>query len=67
MTNIITAVRSLFGAYAPTMVANPDGTFYVPDGVAGVNFEYIFAALFFLVVLVCVFKLLGVVLSAIVK
>ena len=67
MTDLITAIRALFGSYVPTMVINADETFYVPDGLAGVNFEYIAAVLLFAIALVCVFKLLGVVLSAIVK
>ena len=67
MTDFIQAIRALFGGYAPTMVLNSDDTFYVPSGIAGVNFEYIAAVVLFAIVLVCVFKLLGVVLSAIVK
>lgn len=67
MSDLINAIRALFGAYDPAMVANNDGTFYVPEGLAGVNFEYIAAIVLFTVAFVCVFKLLGVVLSGIVK
>ena len=71
-------LASILGTYSPVtyeeVVLVPDvanggaltRTFTrVADGLAGVDYEYIFTALLLLVTVYCVFRLLGVLLSAI--
>lgn len=47
---MISLMRQLFGSYAPI-------------GVDGVNFEYVGAVVFLIVVVFCIFKLIGTVIS----
>ncbi len=73
--SLLAALRSIFGIYQPIQYVDystaSDGSIMsvnvVPAGLAGVNMEYVASVLLFAVVLVCVFKLLGVVLKAIVS
>lgn len=57
--SIIEVIRSFFGTYTPITYLDLEGNEIIPSGVAGVNFEYVFAMLIFLVAFYSFFRLLG--------
>lgn len=59
MTNFRNLIISLFGTYAP--LVNSDGSYV--EGIAGVDWTYILGVQLFIVVLYCVLRMIGGVLS----
>lgn len=55
MNDFIDFLNNLFGAYTPIV----DNNGVIPAGMAGVDFPYVFRAVLFVVVVYCVFKVIG--------
>lgn len=55
MNEFITFLNSLLGIYTPVT----DSSGIIPAGMAGVDFPYVFRAVFFAIVVYCVFKIIG--------
>lgn len=60
-------IEAIFGLYVPVTYIEylPDGTPYsvIPDGLGGVDWSYVLGVLGFFVVLYCVLRILGAVIS----
>ena len=55
MNDFIDFLNDLFGNYTPVVDSNG----VIPAGMAGVDFPYVFRAVLFVVVVYCVFKVIG--------
>lgn len=58
-------LSNLIGAYDPVVYQLDNGTSVIPDGMSGVDWEYLGALLLFIVSFYCVMKLVGVIINAI--
>lgn len=57
---MIDTLRALFGTYEPvTYLSGSD--YIVPSGFSGVNIEYVSEVALFAILMICVFKIVGVV------
>lgn len=59
MNEFISFLDSLLGNYTPVV----DSSGVIPSGLAGVDFPYVFRAVFFAIVIYSVFKLLGAIIT----
>lgn len=55
---MITWLQGVFGSYEP-ITYTENGVDIIPSGWAGVNWEYVAGVAVFLVVTICLFKLIG--------
>lgn len=75
MNDIVSVIRSIFGTYSPIVyndyVTNSAGepllVSRVPDGLAGVDIEYLACVLLFGLCVYCLFKIIGAVISGMFK
>lgn len=52
-------IYELFGVYTPVTYTNDLGVEVIPDGLAGVDFPYIFGCLLFAIAFYSLFRILG--------
>lgn len=59
MNSIKSLIISLFGSYVPNTYVNADSVSVIPDGLSGVDIVWLSGFILFSITLVCVFKIIG--------
>lgn len=59
MSTIKTLIVSLFGTYVPNTYVNSDSISVIPNGLSGVDIVWVSGFILFSITLVCVFKIIG--------